>query len=554
MLIDNLSYKTNTARAILSSANLFKYPQHVVWEYVTNEIQYRNQKIKPKVYVLVGKDKITIYGNGSGMDINDLKNFFTLHGENQDRKKGKPGRGKFGTGKAAAFAIANSFKISTVKDKKLYELKLKKSDIKKFASSGKEIPLNEYVINANKKTNEPNGTKIEISELSVKPNRKEIIEYIEKQIGYFKGAEVWVDNHQCYYKEPNFVKEYNFSTIKTHPELGNINLKMKIAAEALDKDEYGIKILSNRVLQTITLSGAEGKEMSNYIFGEIDCPLLDDDDQDVAATSMARDMTLNMSNSLVRSLMSFIGIHVEEIRKILVKENNERKQSEEAKKLQKEGEKISEKINQHFQKFKDKIKMKYSRMSDGKTGSALASNSGINSSEGSLTIGEEIEAIVNNEMNLFEALNNKNEKNKNKSNENKKKHLEENKNQKKVAKKVNGNGDKKSSGGTRFKVEFRENGKDNPRARFIYDENTVYINLEHPYVSDLKKGEASKDITKNILFTKICHEIAYTEYAMALVNLLYQKKYYAENTEDYLQEVREVINSLSAPIWYEIWV
>ncbi len=545
--LKDLSYKTNTARAILSSADLFRYPQHVVWEYVTNEIQYRDKGIKPKIYVRVNGEKISIYGNGSGMGIEDLKNFFTLHGENLDRKKGNPGRGKYGTGKAAAFSIANSFLISTVKKNRLYELKLKKNDIKKFASSGKEIPLTDYVISANKKINEPNGTRIEISELTVKPNRKEIIEYIEKQIGYFKGAEVWVDNHLCIYKEPIFVKEYDFNSIKTHPELGNINLKIKVAAEALDKDEYGIKILSNKVLHAMTLSGAEGKDMSNYIFGEIDCPKLDDDDQDVAATSMARDGTLNLSNSNVRALMSFIGIHVEEIRKILVKENNEKKQSEEAKKLRKEGEKISEKINEHFQKFKDKIKMKYSRMSDGKTGIALAANSGSNNDDGSLTVGEEIEAIVTNEMQILESLNSKNKGEKNKIKNKSKKHLEENKKEERNAKKVNGGGDKKSSGGTRFKVEFRENGKENPRARFIYDENTVYINLEHPYVSDLKKGEAAKDITKNPLFIKICHEIAYTEYAMALVNLLYQKKYYAENTGDYLQEVREVINALSTP-------
>ena len=79
------------------------------------------------------------------------------------------------------------------------------------------------------------------------------------------------------------------------------------------------------------------------------------------------------------------------------------------------------------------------------------------------------------------------------------------------------------------------------------DENTVYINLDHPYISDLKKGNASKDITKNLFFTKISHEIAYTEYAMGLVNLLHSKQYYGEDTADYLREVRDIINTLSTP-------
>ena len=121
------------------------------------------------------------------------------------------------------------------------------------------------------------------------------------------------------------------------------------------------------------------------------------------------------------------------------------------------------------------------------------------------------------------------------------------KKRKKESKKVNGTGNNKSSGGTKFKVEFANNGAENQRAKFVADKNTVFINLDHPYIKDLKKGEASKDVTKNLFFTKISHEIAYTEYAMGLVNLLYQKGYYGDATEEYLQEVREIINALSSP-------
>ena len=52
------------------------------------------------------------------MDEKGLANFFILHGQNQDRLKGKHGRGKHGTGKSAAFAIANNFRIRTIKNKK----------------------------------------------------------------------------------------------------------------------------------------------------------------------------------------------------------------------------------------------------------------------------------------------------------------------------------------------------------------------------------------------------------------------------------------------------
>ena len=141
----------------MGASALFKNPHTVIWEYVTNEIQYREKGIKPEVHVILEKDKIIIKGNGEGMDVGGLKNFFTLHGENQDRKKGKPGRGKYGTGKAAAFAIANTFLISTIKNKKLFEVRLSKKELKKFEKSGQDIPLNNFFITKGKKVNEPNG-------------------------------------------------------------------------------------------------------------------------------------------------------------------------------------------------------------------------------------------------------------------------------------------------------------------------------------------------------------------------------------------------------------
>ena len=140
--------------------------------------------------------------------------------------------------------------------------------------------------------------------------------------------------------------------------------------------------------------------MHDYIFGEINCPELDKDDQEIAATTIARDMSLNQNNRIVKSLYSFIGVHIEDVRKKLVKENEQRKQSEEAQKLEKEAKKISEKLNQHFEKFKNKIKIRQSRYADGRNGIAAASNSGENNSNGSLSVGEEIEALLNNDLHI----------------------------------------------------------------------------------------------------------------------------------------------------------
>ena len=86
---DNLQFKSNTAKSILDGAHLFKHTHNVVWEYVSNELDSCVEiKRKPIIHVSFEKDKLTISGNGAGMDKDGLQNFFTMHGENRARKKG----------------------------------------------------------------------------------------------------------------------------------------------------------------------------------------------------------------------------------------------------------------------------------------------------------------------------------------------------------------------------------------------------------------------------------------------------------------------------------
>ena len=90
-------------------------------------------------------------------------------------------------------------------------------------------------------------------------------------------------------------------------------------------------IFSNGVWHETTLAGAEGKEMSNYIIGEIDVPRLDEDNSPISPFDLSRSMRLNPSNELVRAIYAFIGQSVEQVRRELVDRERQRRQSEEAK-------------------------------------------------------------------------------------------------------------------------------------------------------------------------------------------------------------------------------
>src|SRR6266496_570308 len=128
---DQIYVKSHVARDLLQSAGLFKTDKLVVWEYVSNGLQYVDPGTNAIVRVILDtkKRKITVLDNGRGMDWTGLKNFFVMHGENIDRREGRPGRGRFGTGKSAAFGIASSLRITTVRNRKRSTVELSRSDI-----------------------------------------------------------------------------------------------------------------------------------------------------------------------------------------------------------------------------------------------------------------------------------------------------------------------------------------------------------------------------------------------------------------------------------------
>jgi len=110
-----LRVTSHVGRDLLQAAASFKTDYAVVWEYVINALQYVDEGVAPKVQVYVHPRarEIEVADNGRGMSSADLERFFTMHAENIDRLRGRAGRGKFGTGKSAAFGIGVSLEIDT---------------------------------------------------------------------------------------------------------------------------------------------------------------------------------------------------------------------------------------------------------------------------------------------------------------------------------------------------------------------------------------------------------------------------------------------------------
>ena len=181
------------------------------------------------------------------MDWAGLQNFFVMHGENIDRKEGRPGRGRFGTGKSAAFGIASSLRITTVRNRKRSTVELSRSDIEKMTS---EDPIPVRKVEKEIATNQPNGTIVEIEGVHLRSlDQAGIIHYIERHLAHWpKNATVFVNNHGCEFQEPPIKEEKRFKADGVEKDvLGDVELVIKVSKAPLEQDLRGISIFSNGV-------------------------------------------------------------------------------------------------------------------------------------------------------------------------------------------------------------------------------------------------------------------------------------------------------------------
>ena len=246
---DEIYVKSHVARDLLQSAGLFKTDKLVVWEYVSNGLQYVNPGTNPIVRVTLDSKnkKIVFTDNGRGMDWAGLQNFFVMHGENIDRKEGRPGRGRFGTGKSAAFGVGSLLRITTVRNRKRSTVEISRADIERMTS---EDPIPVRKLEKEVSTSQPNGTIVEIEGVYLRSlDQPGIIHYIERHLARWpKNATVFVNNHECEFQEPPIKDISRFRAEGADKDaLGDAELVIKVSKAPLEQDLRGISIFSNGV-------------------------------------------------------------------------------------------------------------------------------------------------------------------------------------------------------------------------------------------------------------------------------------------------------------------
>jgi hypothetical protein len=339
---------------------------------------------------------------------------------------------------------------------------------------GEEIPV--QVLERETNSSAANGTLIEIEVFLRHLDIPSMIRHIERHIAHWPDATVIVNNHECQFIEPDINREYTFPTKGTENEavLGTTVLTVKVAKAPLDEEFRGIAILSDGVWQETTLSGCERKPFAEYLFGTIDVPVLIRDQSAIPAFDMSRSMKLNPRNAVVAEILRFVGVNLETIRKDLERQDRERRQSEEQKRLQQQGSKIAELINEHFKNWRAKLRNTMAKAGIGKD--LLSALERKQTAEDGIVPGNELPGIILEIGGSGDGPG----PGPGPGPYKKKLKLEESSDEK-LAKRASGVVKPTPFGG--FSVAFEKIGPNEKRAKYGRDTRTIYINLEHPRIA-----------------------------------------------------------------------
>lgn len=541
----DLTVRSHVSRDLLQAAGMFKNERLVVWEYVVNELEYVDPGVSPLVKVRLDSKgrKITIAGNGRGMEwsgTTGLEHFFFMHGENPDRKAGRPGRGFFGTGKSAAFGIGDVLRITTVRRGKRCSVELRREDLE-AADTGDPVPVR--TIEREIATDEPNGTRVEIEGIHLRAlDQASVIHYTERHLAHWpKDVRVIVNNHECEFEEPPLERTL---TQSADGLLTGSELVLKVSKSPLEEDLQGVSIFAQGVWHETTLLTSAGKEMAEFIFGEIDVPALAKDKSTPPPFDASRSMRLNSANELVQAIYTFIGPQIEELRKELVEAQREHRETEEAKRLRNEASQIEDIINRDFDAFRRRLqKVKAASASSGLDTGEAQQMGGDDGDDDFLFGGAEAatETSATGDVGSTGGMGSSNGPPRRLN------PIVEPDEQGESAGHYEGEQEQKPRSRGGFQIEFDNQDEVSARATYQAEKRTIYINLDHPQIAAAKQGRSAEDST----FRRLAYEVAFSEYAMALASELDNRGEYLDPS-DPIVDIRETINRIAreaAPLY-----
>lgn len=511
-----LQVTSHVARDLLQNAAYFNSVPKAVAEYVSNAIDNAPPRQAVRCAVKLSRDEIRIADDASGMSYTELFNFFQMHGVNVQRARGRAVRGKFGTGKSAAFGIANTLQIETVKEGKRNVVELRRAEVE-LAKDGQPIPVREVV--ANESTSAHAGTTVLIRDLVVKNVDADATRnYLEKILGrHLRLHQIVVNGAPCQFREPPSTKTFRFKPSRAIAEqIGAASCVLKISKEPLGRDDNTVAILCNGFLHATTLAGKQGEPFVEFIFGEVEAPRLDEDTGPIPPFDNTRNLALNPQNARVQALAAWLGDCIEQVRAELVERDRRRRYSKEMRLLVKVAGEIENYLNDDFRVVQQTMPWATlpgsRRRSPSKKRTVTFAKTQTDAAQNPGSLIQRSRALVNR---LLGRPGIENDAGKTPAN-------------------------LRRGGRVEFEINYQRLGASAPRSRFIQDRRAIYLNRDHP---QLRAAEAEAGIQSQT-FKMLSFDIAFTEYALAVVSQLADQGVEVADPIDATDMMQEILDRL----------
>jgi hypothetical protein len=353
--LDGFEMDSNVARDVLSTASSFGSVPKAVAEYVANcigngeEGQHVNATVATRR--AYGRQRIVITDDARGMDDDDLRRFFSMHAENEARRRGRSTGGRFGTGKAAAFGVGSSLQVETCRNGRRWVVRLDKSEIEAAARENRRPKPNVSV--DGQPTNEANGTTIIIDGLTKTADAQKITKWLRRRSGRALNAHnVVVEGTRAVVQEPVARRSWEFRSVDSPAQVQEVigrNVVCSIKAAAQQRVDESIQGIWVESMGFPVAQVPVGGDHAARIFGHCEVPALEEDDSTPSPYNDTRDLSLNEDNRTAGPLLD--GLHaclVTVVTELAAEERELRRRAHDAA-LRSAASRMEAVLNRHFQ-------------------------------------------------------------------------------------------------------------------------------------------------------------------------------------------------------------
>jgi hypothetical protein len=352
--LDGFEMESNVARDVLSTASSFGSLPKVIAEYTTNSIDARDNGQTVNVAISKrrtygGGIRVVISDDARGMDDTDLRRFFFMHAENEDRRRGRNTRGRFGTGKAAAFGIGSSLQVETRRDGRKWVVRLEKDELESAVRERRK-PKPEVQVDG-EPTAEPHGTDIIIDGVTRNLDEPRIARELRRRLGRQLDVHaVVLFSSRVQTVEPRAARTWEPFRSAGHTVAGvlgdDVRCEIKAAATAVEDSIRGIIVTANDFpVAQIEASG----DYAARIFGHCEVLALERDESTPGPYTDARDLTLNEDNRTAGPLAEWLRECLARVTGDLGAEERERRRLARDEALRRAATKMETVLNRHYQ-------------------------------------------------------------------------------------------------------------------------------------------------------------------------------------------------------------